>query len=204
MMRVGVLASGSGSNFQALVDALNVPGSPAEVAVLVCNVADARVLERARAAGVAAVLMEQARWPSREAYDAAVADELERHGVDLICLAGYMRLVTPVFLKRFPGKIINLHPALLPSFPGLHAVRQALNAGVKVTGCTVHFVDEGTDTGPIVAQVAVPVLPGDTEDSLGARIHAEEHRIFPAVVKAIAEGRLRLHGRQVLASERIA
>lgn len=204
MMRVGVLASGSGSNFQALVDALNVAGSPAQVAVLVCNVAGARVLERARAAGIAAVLMEQSRWPNREAYDAAVADELERHGVDLICLAGYMRLVTPIFLRRFPGKIINLHPALLPSFPGLHAVRQALTAGVKVSGCTVHFVDEGTDTGPIIAQVPVPVLPGDTEDTLGARIHAEEHRVFPEVVKAIADGRVRLHGGQVLASERIA
>lgn len=204
MMRVGVLASGSGSNFQALVDALNVPGSPAEVTVLVCNVAEARVLDRARAAGVAAVLMDHRRWPNREAYDAAVADELELHGVDLICLAGYMRLVTPTFLKRFPGKVINLHPALLPSFPGLNAVRQALTAGVKVTGCTVHYVDEGTDTGPIIAQVAVPVLPNDDEASLGARIHEQEHRLFPAVVKAIADGRVRLHGRQVLASERIA
>lgn len=204
MMRVGVLASGSGSNFQALVDALNVPGSPAEVTVLVCNVAEAKVLDRARAAGVAAVLMDHRRWPNREAYDAAVADELERHGVDLICLAGYLRLVTPTFLKRFPGKVINLHPALLPSFPGLNAVRQALGAGVKVTGCTVHYVDEGTDTGPIIAQVAVPVLPNDDESSLGARIHEQEHRIFPAVVKAIADGRVRLHGRQVLAPERIA
>ncbi|MEW6431907.1 MAG: phosphoribosylglycinamide formyltransferase [Myxococcota bacterium] len=203
MMRVGVLASGSGSNFQALVDALNVPGSPAEVAVLVCNVAGARVLDRARAAGVAAVLMVHRRWPNREAYDAAVADELARHGVDLICLAGYMRLVSPTFLKRFPGKVINLHPALLPSFPGLNAVRQALAAGVKVTGCTVHFVDEGTDTGPIIAQAAVPVLPNDDEASLGARIHEQEHRLFPTVVKAIAEGRVRLQGRQVLVSERI-
>jgi len=204
MMRVGVLASGSGSNFQALVDALNVHGSPAEVAVLICNVAGARVLDRARAAGVAAVLMEHGRWPSRDVYDAAVADELERHGVDLVCLAGYMRLVTPVFLRRFPGKIINLHPALLPAFPGLHAVRQALEAGVKITGCTVHFVDEGTDTGPIIAQAAVPVLPGDTEASLAERIHAEEHRLFPAAVRAIADGRVRLHGHQVLTSERIA
>jgi phosphoribosylglycinamide formyltransferase-1 len=204
MMRVGVLASGSGSNFQALVDALNVPGSPATIVLLVCNVSGARVLERARAAGVAAVLMEPSRWPDREAYDAAVADELERHRVELVCLAGYMRLLTPVFLARFPGKVINIHPSLLPSFPGLHAVRQALSADVKVTGCTVHFVDEGTDTGPIIAQVPVPVLPGDTENTLADRIHAEEHRIFPKVVKAIADGRVRLHGRQVQLSEPLA
>lgn len=204
MMRVGVLASGSGSNFQALVDALSVAGSPAVVEVLVCNVEGAKVLDRARAAGVPAVLMDHQRWGSREAYDAAVADELERHGVDLVCLAGYMRLVTPTFLKRFPGKIVNLHPALLPSFPGLNAIRQALAAGVKVTGCTVHYVDEGTDTGPIIAQAAVPVLPGDDEVSLGARVHEQEHRLFPAVVKAIAEGRVRLHGRQVLTAEAIA
>lgn len=204
MMRVGVLASGSGSNFQALVDALNVPGTPAEVVVLICNVPTAKALERARAAGIAAVLMDHSRWPSRDAYDSAVADELARHGVDLVCLAGYLRLVTPTFLKRFAGKVINLHPALLPSFPGLHAIRQALAAGVKITGCTVHYVDEGTDTGPIIAQAAVPVLPTDDETSLGERIHAEEHRLFPAVVKAVAEGRAKLVGRQVLLSERIA
>ncbi|GMU60704.1 MAG: phosphoribosylglycinamide formyltransferase [Myxococcaceae bacterium] len=203
-MRVGVLASGSGSNFQALVDALNVPGTPAEVVVLICNVPTAKALERARAAGIAAVLMDHSRWPSRDAYDSAVADELARHGVDLVCLAGYLRLVTPTFLKRFAGKVINLHPALLPSFPGLHAIRQALAAGVKITGCTVHYVDEGTDTGPIIAQAAVPVLPTDDETSLGERIHAEEHRLFPAVVKAVAEGRAKLVGRQVLLSERIA
>lgn len=204
MMRVGVLASGSGSNFQALVDALNVPGTPAEVVVLICNVPTAKALERARAAGIAAVLMDHSRWPSRDAYDSAVAGELARHGVDLVCLAGYLRLVTTTFLRRFAGKVINLHPALLPSFPGLHAIRQALAAGVKVTGCTVHYVDEGTDTGPIIAQAAVPVLPTDDETSLGERIHAEEHRLFPAVVKAVAEGRAKLVGRQVLLSERIA
>lgn len=204
MMRVGVLASGSGSNFQALVDALNVPGTPAEVVVLICNVPTAKALERARAAGIAAVLMDHSRWPSRDAYDSAVADELARHGVDLVCLAGYLRLVTTTFLRRFAGKVINLHPALLPSFPGLHAIRQALAAGVKITGCTVHYVDEGTDTGPIIAQAAVPVLPTDDETSLGERIHAEEHRLFPAVVKAVAEGRAKLVGRQVLLSERIA
>lgn len=197
MMRVGVLASGSGSNFQALVDALNVHGSPAEVAVLICNVAGARVLDRARAAGVAAVLMEHGRWPSRDVYDAAVADELERHGVDLVCLAGYMRLVTPVFLRRFPGKIINLHPALLPAFPGLHAVRQALEAGVKITGCTVHFVDAGMDTGPIIAQTAVPVLEEDTLEALRARVLVEEHKLLVSSLQLLAEGRLDIEGRRV-------
>lgn len=201
MMRVGVLASGSGSNFQALVDALNVDGSPAEVSALVCNVAGAKVLERARAAGVPAVLMEHARWPGRDAYDAAVADELLRRGVDLVCLAGYMRLLTPGFLGSFPGRVINLHPALLPAFPGLGALRQALEAGVRVTGCTVHFVDEGADTGPIIAQAALPVGPHDTEATLGARMHQLEHRLYPAVVRAIADGRVRLEGRRVLAPE---
>jgi phosphoribosylglycinamide formyltransferase-1 len=202
MMRVGVLASGSGSNFQALVDALNRDGAPARVEVLVCNVPGARVLERARAAGVEAVLLEHTRWPTREAYDAAVAEALDRARVDLVCLAGYMRLVTPAFLRRFPGRVINLHPALLPAFPGLHAVRRALAAGVTLSGCTVHFVDEGTDTGPIIAQASVPVLPGDTEATLGARIHAEEHRLYPATVAAIAEGRVRLEGRRVISPER--
>lgn len=203
MIRVGVLASGDGSNFQALVDGLHRPGTSAQVAVLVCNVSKARVLERATAANVAAVVMEHGRWPTREAYDAAVADELLRHRVDLVCLAGYMRLLTPRFLERFPGRVVNVHPALLPSFPGLHAVRQALDAGVRITGCTVHFVDGGTDTGPIIAQGAVPIFPNDDETSLGNRIRQQEHRLFPAVVQGIAEGRVRLQGTTVVLGEPI-
>jgi phosphoribosylglycinamide formyltransferase-1 len=201
MMRVGVLASGSGSNFQALVDGLNVEASPARVELLVCNIPQAKVLERAAKAGVEALLIDHKQAASREAYDEQVADALTARGISLVCLAGYMRLVTPHFLRRFPGAVINIHPALLPSFPGLHGARQAIAAGVKVSGCTVHYVDEGTDTGPIIAQAAVPVLPGDDEAALAARILVEEHRLYPAVVRAIARGAVRLEGRRVVLQE---
>lgn len=201
MIRVGVLASGSGSNFQALVDALHVAGSPARVEVLVCNVPGAKVLDRAARAGVESVLIDHKKVATREAYDEQLVEALTSRGIELVCLAGYMRLVTPGFLRRFPGAVINIHPALLPAFPGLHGVRQALQYGVKVSGCTVHFVDEGTDTGPIIAQATVPVLPSDDEATLGARINAEEHRLYPAVVRAIAEGRVKLVGRRVQLEE---
>jgi phosphoribosylglycinamide formyltransferase-1 len=195
-MRVGVLASGDGSNFQALVEGLKA-GGEAEVVGLISNVAGARALERARALGVPAVVMQHSQWPSRVAYDEAMASELTLRQVELVCLAGYMRLVTPAFLRAFPARVVNIHPALLPAFPGLHAVRQALAAGVRVTGCTVHFVDAGTDTGPIIAQAAVPVLPGDDEPTLAARIRAEEHRLLPLAVRALARGEVQVDGRRV-------
>ena len=201
MMRVGVLASGSGSNFSALVQALNVEGSPARVEVLVCNIPGAKVLERAAAAGVEALLIDHKQAPSREQFDLEIAQALIDRQIELVCLAGYMRLVTPTFLRRFPGKVINIRPALLPAFPGLHGVRQAIDHGVSVAGCTVHFVDEGTDTGPIIAQAAVQVLPGDDEGSLSARIQREEHRLYPAVVNAIARGQVKLEGRKVRLQE---
>jgi phosphoribosylglycinamide formyltransferase-1 len=197
MIRVGVLASGTGSNFSALVEALNVPSSPARVEVLVCNVPGAKVLERAATAGVEAVLLDHKHTPSRAQYDEQLAQALVQRRIELVCLAGYMRLVTPAFLRHFPGKVINIHPALLPAFPGLHGVRQAIEYGVRVAGCTVHFVDEGTDTGPIIAQACVPVLQGDDEASLSARIQKEEHRLYPAVVQAIARGAVKLVGRKV-------
>ena len=203
MIRVGVLASGSGSNFSALTEAQNVEGSPARVELLICNVPGAKVLERAQKAGVEAVLLDHKSHSSRETFDEAVAQTIIDRKIELICLAGYMRLVTPAFLRRFPGKVINIHPALLPAFPGMHGVRQAIAAGVKVAGCTVHFVDEGTDTGPIIAQAAVPVLPSDDEASLAQRIHAEEHRLYPAVVRAIARGEVQLEGRRVRVKELI-
>jgi phosphoribosylglycinamide formyltransferase-1 len=196
MMRVGVLASGSGTNFQALVEGL-VGDAPARVVTLICNVPGARVLARAAKLNVPAVVLEHTSAPSREAFDAQLVKQLKAQQVDLVCLAGYMRLITPVFLQAFAGKVINLHPALLPAFPGLHGVRQALQYGVKVAGCTVHFVDEGTDTGPIIAQAAVPVLPTDDEATLSARIAQQEHRLFPMVVKALATGDVRLDGRTV-------
>lgn len=196
-MRVGVLASGSGSNFQALVDALHREGSPARVTCLLCNVPGAKVLERAARAGVEAVTLDHKTFPSREAFDAQLAKEFSERGVELVVLAGYMRLVTPALLSRFPGRVVNVHPALLPAFPGLHAPRQALAYGVAISGCTVHFVDEGTDTGPIIAQAAVPVQPDDDEASLTARIQKEEHRLFPAVVREIARGTISVEGRRV-------
>jgi phosphoribosylglycinamide formyltransferase-1 len=198
-MKVGVLASGGGSNFQALVDGLR--GTPAQLCVLICNVPGAFALERAKAAGVPAVLLDHRLWPDRAAYDVALAAELLGRGVELVCLAGYMRLVGRGFLAAFPQRVLNVHPALLPAFPGLHGARQALNYGAKVAGCTVHFVDEGTDTGPVIAQAAVPVHDDDTEQSLQARIQHEEHRLYPAVVQWVAEGRVTVEGRRVRVQE---
>ncbi len=195
MTHVGVLASGSGTNFQALVEGLK--GSPAEVKLLVCNVPGAKCLERAKALGVRAEVLDHRPFISRDQYDEALVALLSKHKIELICLAGFMRLLTPRFLKAFPQKVMNVHPALLPAFPGMHGVKQALDYGVKVTGCTVHFVDQGTDTGPVIAQAAQPVLEGDTEDTLAARIHADEHRLYPLAVRWYAEGRLKLEGRRV-------
>jgi phosphoribosylglycinamide formyltransferase 1 len=202
MMRVGVLASGTGSNFQALMQALDQPDAAARVAVLISNVADAPALQKARLLDVPAVLLEHGHWPSRDAFDAAVADELLRHEVELVVLAGYMRLLSPTFLRAFPQRVLNVHPALLPAFTGTHAVRQALEYGAKVTGCTVHFVDEGVDTGPIIAQAALPILETDDEASLSARIHAEEHRLLPRAVELIARGQVLLEGRCVRVLEK--
>jgi len=195
--RLAVLASGAGSNLQALLDACALPGFPAQVVLVVSDVPTARALERARAAGISAEVLEPRGFPERAAYDAALAALLQVRGVEAVCLAGFMRLLGPRFLAAFPQRVLNVHPALLPAFPGLHAARQALAAGVKLAGCTVHFVDEGVDTGPIAAQAAVPVLDGDDEAALQARIQAEEHRLYPEVVRALCEGRLRVEGRRV-------
>jgi phosphoribosylglycinamide formyltransferase-1 len=205
VIRVGVLASGSGSNLQAILDACADGRVDATVAAVVCNVPGARALERARAAGVAAELLPSKGAPDRAAYDVSVVDRLRHHRVDLVCLAGWMRIVTPGFLEAFgptPAsggcpRVMNIHPALLPSFPGLHAQRQALEYGARFSGCTVHFVDAGTDTGPVIVQAVVPVHPGDDEATLSARILAEEHRIYPEAVQWFAEGRLSLEGRRV-------
>lgn len=201
-LRVGVLASGSGSNFQALVDALNVEGSEARVAVLVCNVAEARVVERAKSAGVPVELLDHKPFgKDRAAYDAAIVAVLRKHQVDLVCLAGFMRLVGHTFLSAFPHRVLNIHPALLPAFPGMHAQRQAVAYGVKVSGCTVHFVDEGTDTGPIIGQTPVTVRDDDDEASLSARILVEEHKLYPEVVRWIARGRVSVDGRRVTVAQ---
>lgn len=197
-LRLGVLASGSGSNLQALLDACASGAVPAQVAVVLSNVSSARALERAKAAGVPAVLLPHKGFAgSREEYDAALVAELQRHEVKLVCLAGFMRIVTPALLRAFENRILNIHPSILPSFPGLHAVRQALAAGVRVSGCTVHLVDEGTDTGPAIVQTAVPVLDGDTEESLAARILLQEHRAYVRAVALFAQGRVHVEGRRV-------
>jgi phosphoribosylglycinamide formyltransferase-1 len=197
MMRLAVLASGSGSNLQAILDACAARRIPAEVAVVVCNIPGARALQRAEAAGVPAVLVPHQRFASREDYDREVISVLQRHRVELVCLAGFMRLITPMLLRSFENKILNIHPSLLPSFPGLHAVRQALAAGVRVSGCTVHVVDEGTDSGPILVQAAVPVLDADTEETLAARILVQEHLCYPRAISLWAQGRVHLAGRRV-------
>jgi phosphoribosylglycinamide formyltransferase-1 len=190
MITLGVLVSGSGTNLQAILDAVRARTLDARVAVVVSNVAGAGALDRARAAGVETVVIEHQRYADRRAFDAAVVETLKSRGVELVVLAGFMRLVTEVLLDAFPMRIVNVHPALLPAFPGVQAQKQALAYGVRVAGCTVHFVDRGTDTGPIVAQAVVPVIEGDDEARLSARILAKEHELLPRVLQWIAEGRI--------------
>lgn len=199
---MGVLASGRGSNLQALIDAVEAGTLDARIVVVISNKQDAMALERARKHGVAAVFLDPkpfaGRPDSREAYDHAVLEILRRHDVELVLLAGYMRIVTPVLVKAYEHRMMNIHPSLLPSFPGLDAQKQALAHGVKLSGCTVHFVTEGVDEGPIIIQAAVPVLEGDTPEALAERILQEEHRIYPKAVQWYAEGRLTVEGRRVI------
>jgi phosphoribosylglycinamide formyltransferase-1 len=197
-LALGVLASGRGSNLQAILDACARPGFPARVAVVISDRERAVALERARAAGVEALWLNPKDFGDREAYDAALVRELGARGVGLVCQAGWMRILSPVYIRAFRGRALNIHPSLLPAFPGLHAQRQALEHGVKVSGATVHFTDEGVDTGPIIVQAAVPVEPGDTEDTLAARILTVEHRIYPEAIRLFAEGRLTIVGRKVV------
>jgi phosphoribosylglycinamide formyltransferase-1 len=195
--RVGVLVSGRGSNLQALIDAGRRGELGGEIAVVVSNVEMALGLERARKAGIPAVFRDH-RGKKREDFDAEIVEILRAHQVDLVCLAGFMRLLSPVFVRAFPGRILNVHPALLPAFPGLDAQRQAWEHGAKVSGATVHLVDEGLDSGPIVAQEAVPVLSSDTPETLAARILEVEHRLYPRAVRHLLEGRCRVEGRRVI------
>jgi phosphoribosylglycinamide formyltransferase-1 len=187
-MNIGVLVSGSGTNLQAILDADLGPG---RVVVVISNVAGVKALDRAQGAGVPARVLSHKGHPTREAYDEALVATLREAQVELVALAGFMRIVTPKFLNAFPRRVVNIHPSLLPSFPGMHAQKQALDHGVKITGCTVHLVDEGCDTGPILAQASVPVLPTDDEAALTARILVEEHKLYPAVLRALAEGRIK-------------
>jgi phosphoribosylglycinamide formyltransferase-1 len=205
VIRLGVLASGGGTNLQAILDACAARRIDAEVAVVISNVATAGALERARRAGVEAVVVPSKGVTDREAYDLQLVEALRARRVDLVCLAGYMRIVTSAFLRAFgptPAtrgcpRVVNIHPGLLPSFPGLHAQRQCVDYGARFAGCTVHFVDEGTDTGPVIVQAVVPVLPGDAEEQLAARILEQEHRLYPQAIQWFAQGRLSVSGRSV-------
>jgi len=201
-LHVAVLVSGRGSNLQALLDASAAPDFPARVVVVISDREKAPALDRARAAGVEALWLNPKDFVSREEFDAALVRELDRRQVGLVCNAGFMRILSRVYTDAFAGRALNIHPSLLPAFPGLHAQRQALEHGAKVAGATVHFVDEGLDSGPIVLQAAVPVLPSDTEETLSARILAEEHRLYPAAVRLFAEGRLEVVGRRVSVKDR--
>jgi len=193
---VGVLISGSGTNLQALIDACAQPDFPAQIAVVISNRRHAFGLERARKAGIPAVWLWHKKHPTRQAYDRVLVDTLHAHGVQWVCMAGFMRIITPVLIDAFAGRMLNIHPSLLPAFPGLDGPGQALEHGVQIAGCTVHGVTEGVDSGPIVVQAAVPVLPDDDRDALAARILQQEHRIFPLALRWAAEGRLDRSGEQ--------
>ena len=201
MLVIGVLASGRGSNLQAIFDAIQSGTLNVRVGVVISDKKEAEALVRAKSNQVPALFLDPHAYPDRESYDQSVVAGLIAHRVELVVLAGFMRLITKPFIEAFPNRIINIHPSLLPAFPGLHAQRQALAHGVKVSGCTVHFVDLDVDHGPIIAQVSVPVLETDTEASLADRILVEEHRLLPRVIEYYASGRIRCEGRRVFIEE---
>ena len=195
--KIGVLCSGRGSNLASIMNAIERGEIRAEIAVVIADKSDAYALERARQNGLPAVAVVYRDFAERADFEQAILDELHARGVTLVVLAGFMRILSPVFVHAYTGRILNIHPALLPSFPGAHAHRDVLAYGVKISGCTVHFVDEGTDSGPIILQASVPVLEEDTEETLAARVLVQEHRIFPEAIKLYVEGRLRTDGRTV-------
>jgi phosphoribosylglycinamide formyltransferase 1 len=198
--RLGVLISGGGTNLQAIIDAIAERRLDATIAVVISNQENAGGLERARRAGIETVTLSHRGWPSREDYDRALVNELRTRDVALVCLAGFMRKVSALFFDAFPSAVLNIHPSLLPSFPGLHAQRQALDHGVKMSGVTVHFVNIDLDAGPIIVQRTVPVLDGDTEETLSARILVEEHRAYPEAIALVLDGGWRIEGRRVIKS----
>ena len=197
-VKLGVLISGTGSNLQAIIDAILRGDLKAEIRLVISNRADAQGLERARRHGIETAVIEHRKFPSREDFDRAVLAALRDHSVELVALAGFMRLLSPVMIDAFPGRIMNIHNSLLPSFPGIHGPKDAIDYGVKIAGCTVFFVTPGVDVGPVIVQAAVPVMPGDDEQRLAARILDQEHRIFPHAIALFQQGRLEIQGRQVL------
>lgn len=197
-VKLGVLISGTGTNLQAIVDAILRGDLKAEVRLVISNRPEANGLERARRHGITTMVIEHRKFPSREEFDRAVLAALRDRGVELVALAGFMRLFSSVMLEAFPGRIMNIHNSLLPSFPGIHGPKEAIDYGVKIAGCSVFFVTPGVDSGPIIVQAAVPVLPADDEQRLAARILQQEHRIFPYAIRLFQEGRLEIEGRKVI------
>ncbi len=195
---IGVLISGGGTNLQSIIDAVEAKKLDAKIELVLSNKPDAYGLVRARNHGLPVEVLEHKDFASREAYDQAVVDRLRARGVELVALAGFMRLLSPVFVKAYSNRIMNIHPALLPAFPGLHVQKKAVEHGVRFSGCTVHFVNEECDEGPIIIQAVVPVYPDDTAETLAARILIQEHRIYPRAIQLYAEGRLHIVGRRVL------
>lgn len=195
---IGILISGNGTNLQAIIDAIQRGELTATIKVVISNRAEAYGLERARAYGIPTAIVSHKEFPAREEFEVGLVEILQAYSVELVILAGFMRLLSPFFIRAFPQRIMNIHPALLPSFPGPHAQRQALMRGVRIAGATVHFVDEEMDHGPIIAQAAVPVYPDDTEASLSARILDQEHYIYPQAIQLYAENRLQVQGNKVL------
>lgn len=200
-MKIAVLISGSGTNLQAIIDKVENGDIPAELSLVISNIPEAYGIIRAQKHNIKTIILEHKKYPSREEFDREIVSILNKHEINLVVLAGYMRIITPYFINNFKNKIINIHPAILPSFPGIHAQKQAFDYGVKYSGCTIHFVDEGTDTGPIIFQAAVPVKDDDTPDTLTERILTEEHKLLPLAVKYFVEGKLKMDGRKVFVRE---
>jgi phosphoribosylglycinamide formyltransferase 1 len=198
---LGVLISGSGSNLQAIIDAIEAQELDAKIQVVLSNRADAYGLVRAKKHEIPVEVLDHKRFPSREAFDQAVVDILRDRQVELVVLAGFMRLLSPVFVRAYSNRIMNIHPALLPAFPGLHVQKKAVEHGVRFSGCTVHFVNEACDEGPIIIQAVVPVFPDDSEEILAGRILEQEHRIYPRAIQLYSEGRLRIEGRKVFVDD---
>jgi len=197
-VKLGVLISGTGSNLQAIIDAILRDDLKAEIRIVISNRADAQGIERAHRHGIESAVIDHREFRSREDFDSAVLAALRNRSVELVALAGFMRLLSPVMLDAFPGRIMNIHNSLLPSFPGIHGPKDAIEYGVKIAGCTVFFVTPGVDVGPVIVQAAVPVLPDDDEHSLAARILQQEHRIFPHAISLFQQGRLEIQGRRVV------
>lgn len=201
-LSLGILVSGNGSNLQAIIDNIKSKKLAALIKIVISDNLDAYALRRAEAEKLPTAVFVRKKFRNRADFESTIANKIKDHGVQLICLAGFMRILSPWFLRQFPQKIINIHPALLPSFPGLHAQKQALDHGVRISGCTVHFVDEGADTGPIIMQTAVPIKEGDSVETLTERILAEEHKIYSKAIQLFVEDRLEIHGRHVVVREK--